>query len=85
VILLSDEALDDLVRLDEAAPGARELLREAIVILERHPLIGRGVERGLRELVVSRGKTGYLALYDYEEEEDTVIVLAIRHQREAGC
>ncbi len=46
--------------------------------------VGRPVESGLRELVISRGKTGYLALYRYEEQRDRVLVLAIRHQREAG-
>jgi hypothetical protein len=38
----------------------------------------------LRELVISRGKSGYLALYDYDEPNDMVLVLALRHQREAG-
>ncbi|HSS05719.1 MAG TPA: type II toxin-antitoxin system RelE/ParE family toxin, partial [Rhodanobacteraceae bacterium] len=37
-----------------------------------------------RELVISRGHSGYIALYSYEQLEDTVLVLAIRHQREAG-
>jgi hypothetical protein len=34
--------------------------------------------------VISRGKTGYLALYHYDEARDRILVLAIRHQREAG-
>jgi plasmid stabilization system protein ParE len=38
----------------------------------------------LRELVISRGRTGYVALYSFEEDQDAVLVLAIRHQREAG-
>lgn len=28
--------------------------------------------------------SGYLALYSYEVEQDIVLVLAVRHQREAG-
>ncbi len=36
----------------------------------------------MRELVISRGKTGYLALDEYDEVADLVIVLAVRHQRE---
>jgi plasmid stabilization system protein ParE len=52
--------------------------------LARHPFIGRQVEDGLRELVISQGKTGYVALYSVEAEYDAVLVLAIRHQREAG-
>ena len=50
----------------------------------RHPLIGRLLESDLRELLISRGKTGYVALYSFEETHDAVFILAIRHQREAG-
>jgi plasmid stabilization system protein ParE len=57
---------------------------DAIDVLRTHPLIGRPVEHGLRELVISRGRSGYLALYTYDEPGDRVIVHAIRHQREAG-
>jgi len=60
------------------------LVSEAISILAGHPLIGRPVEQGLRELVISRGRTGYVALYRFREREDAVLILAIRHQREAG-
>lgn len=38
---------------------------------------------GLRELVISRGLTGYVALHSLEEGQDAVLILAIRHQREA--
>ena len=33
------------------------LIEEAVAILERHPAIGRAVEQGSRELVISRGST----------------------------
>lgn len=56
----------------------------ALNVLEQNPLIGRPAGRGLRELVVGRRSTGYLALYRYLPEADMVIVLAIRSQREAG-
>jgi plasmid stabilization system protein ParE len=46
--------------------------------------IGRPVSQGLRELVISRGKSGDCAVYDYDEQNDMVLVLALRHQREAG-
>jgi plasmid stabilization system protein ParE len=52
--------------------------------LGQHPLIGRAVESGCRELVISRGRSGYVALYRYDEARDDVLILAIRHQREAG-
>ena len=88
----SRRALDDLARLTDflaeqnpaAAAQTVDLIAEAVSILTRHPLIGRPVEAGLRELVVSRGRTGYVALYSMEDAHDAVLVLAIRHQREAG-
>lgn len=43
-----------------------------------------GGKHALRELVISRGRTGYLALYRVDEAKARVLVLAIRHQREAG-
>lgn len=48
------------------------------------PLIGRLTRRDLRELVIGRGASGYIALYLYVTALDTVFVLAIRAQREAG-
>lgn len=86
------QALADLERvvdfLLETLPGEAaqtyELIESALAMLERHPLVGRPVEAGLRELVISRGRSGYLALYRYDEPRDRVLVLAIRHQREAG-
>jgi addiction module RelE/StbE family toxin len=91
-LIYSVQALSDLERLtmflidsEPAAAGDTvELIEEAVTLLRRHPLIGRPVEQALRELVISRGKTGYIALYSFEEEQDTVMVLALRHQREAG-
>ena len=52
--------------------------------LAQHPLIGRRVGAGARELVISRGATGYLALYDFDAARELVHVLRIRHQREAS-
>jgi plasmid stabilization system protein ParE len=46
--------------------------------------IGRKVGANLRELVISQGRSGYLALYRYDEEFDVVLLLRVRHQREAG-
>jgi plasmid stabilization system protein ParE len=71
--------------LEEAnAPDVMRLIAEAVDVLANHPLMGRSVEQGFRELVISQGKSGYVALYSYEREADVVLVLAIRHQREAG-
>jgi plasmid stabilization system protein ParE len=60
------------------------LIRGAIATLESHPMIGRPAEGGLGELVISHGKTGYIALYHYRQPADHVQIRAIRHQREAG-
>ena len=34
--------------------------------------------------MISYGKSGYVALYSYEQRQDVVLVLALRHQREVG-
>jgi plasmid stabilization system protein ParE len=72
----------------EETPEVKEAIvariGEAVSMLEHHPLIGRPVEAGLRELIISRRRTGYVALYRFLEKADVVLVLALRHQREAG-
>lgn len=67
-----------------AAIQTIDIITDAIALLKQHPLIGRPVAQGMRELVISRGKTGYLALYEFDEIHDVVLVLAVRHQREQG-
>ena len=59
-------------------------IRSAIEALQHHPHLGRRVDDGLRELVISYGATGYLALYEFDEASDTVLIARVRHQREAG-
>ena len=89
-IVYSKVALDDLERAFEflashdpnAAMAAADSIREAVEALENHPLIGRIVQGELRELVISYGKTGYVALYRFLPAQDQVRILAIRHQRE---
>jgi plasmid stabilization system protein ParE len=72
--------------LAEHDPGiaaqAALAIREAVEMLADHPLIGRRIEGEVRELVISYGKTGYLALYRFLPGRNLVRVLAIRHQRE---
>lgn len=84
VVEFEPEALARMVQLDAVAPGALELIRDATKALERHPLIGRPRDDDLHELVISRGKSGYVALYEFNEPLMTVYILAVRHQREAG-
>lgn len=86
----SADARTDLIRLVEflvhaGADHAAHMVDDvthAIEVLVRHPKIGRPLESGLRELVISYGATGYLALYDYSPVVDDVLILRIRHQRE---
>jgi len=66
----------------QAAVASAAAIREAIGMLTRHPLIGRRNEGELRELVISFGKTGYVALYRFLPAQDQIRILAVRHQRE---
>ena len=92
LIVVTPNALSDLERLRDflvdsdpaAADQTIELILAGISVIADHPLIGRPVESAYRELVISRGRSGYIALYRYNETRDAVLVLAIRHQREAG-
>ncbi len=88
----SERAARDLKNLhDFIAPedpdGANDaiaLILDALDVLERHPLIGRPASDALRELIISHGHSGYIALYQYDSGRDRILVRAIRHQREAG-
>jgi toxin ParE1/3/4 len=80
-----DRILEHLFAHDGAdAPSRIEDIIRAIDVLERNPLIGRPAQADLRELVIGRSARGYVALYRYVAELDTVFVLAIRGQKEAG-
>ncbi len=91
-VIYSDEALADFERiieflLDPSAETAAQTLvniRGAIGILEAHPLIGRRIDNHIRELVISHGATGYVALYRIDPAIGLIRLLRIRHQREAG-
>jgi plasmid stabilization system protein ParE len=91
-VRFSERALADIERIFEflaerdpfAARRAGEAIIDATAVLQRHPMIGRPVEGNLRELVISRGRSGYAALYRFSPETDAIEVLAIRHQCEAG-
>jgi addiction module RelE/StbE family toxin len=91
-IVFAPQAVDDLVRLTDfliendknAALATVELIEEAVQILAKHPLLGRLCDSHLRELVISRGKSGYVALYSFEEKKKSILINAIRHQKESG-
>ena len=91
-IAFSQRALEDFERVftfyakDDPQLAAAQVaaIRQAIGVLADHPLIGRVTKHDLRELVISRGKTGFLALYRFSPSFNIVRVLRIRHQRELG-
>jgi plasmid stabilization system protein ParE len=92
IVTYSARALADLDRLFDflaaenpnAAVAAARVIVDAVTILERHPHIGRPVKGRLRELVISFGRAGYVALYRADMKGDRAEILAVRHQREAG-
>jgi plasmid stabilization system protein ParE len=91
-VVYSKRALDHIERAFEflrdknpdAAQNAVTAIQTAIDNLAAHPLVGRRVEGELRELIISYGHSGYVALYRFVISTDEVRILAIRHQREVG-
>ncbi|MBA5639106.1 type II toxin-antitoxin system RelE/ParE family toxin [Duganella sp. LX20W] len=89
---LAPEIFEDFSRIlaylerHQIADGPARIVEimHAIDVLAHNPLIGRAVANGKRELVIGRKGQGYLALYHYVDAIDTVFVLAVRSQREAG-
>jgi plasmid stabilization system protein ParE len=89
----SQPALLDVARLyDLLAPKSHDAVRRAIQTIRqgvkalgKHPEIGRPVEElspEFREWVIEFGQAAYVALYHYDGEQ--VVILAVRHGREAG-
>jgi len=91
-VVYSARALDHLERAFEflrtqdprVAERAVLAIVSAVDNLSTHPLIGRRIDGEIRELILSYGETGYVALYRFVVPRDEVRVLAIRHQRELG-
>ena len=91
-LVYSENALGNIERAFEflaqhdpnIATEAVLAIRDGVEILRDHPFIGRRIEGEIRELVISFGRTGYVALYRYIPLRDLVRILAIRHQREIG-
>ena len=80
-----DRFLDHLLSFDvHDATGRVAEIIQALDVLSHSPLIGRPARRGNRELIIGHGGHGYVALYRFVPGIDTVFVLAVRSQREAG-
>lgn len=94
-VRFTEEAEADLVRLYEfilsrdetdwaVADRALQAIRNAIKSLELSPFSYRKAAAGnpfLRELVIPFGASGYVALFEIDDDK-TVTILAVRHQRE---
>lgn len=93
-VIITEGAFEGLERcrsfLYEVSPSACERaaseISKAFKHLERFPNSGRTdeVDPSLQELFIPFGGSGYVALYLYEEISDQVLILAFRHQKEAG-
>lgn len=85
-------ALEDLQRIvsflteytTQDAVRRVDTLIASIEVLLVSPEIGRPVSDGRRELVLGYGRTGFIALYSYDDAADEVLVLRVRAQRERG-
>ena len=86
------DARDDLRRLYaflleqdlSAAERAMDVIDKGLELLRTFPFSCRKADPDnpfLREMLVSFGSYGYLALYEIEDDR-TITILAIRHQRE---
>jgi len=68
----------------QAAKNALEAINKAIDLLQTFPFTCRKAKADspfLRELIISFGVNGYVALFEIEDA-NTVTILAVRHQRE---
>ncbi len=69
----------------DAARRAVQAIRSGMQILAHQPRIGRLVEDmepEFREWLIDFGNSGYIALYHFDGE--AAVILAVRHQKEAG-
>ena len=92
-LVWSASALCDLQRLYrflaeknmDAATRAVNTIRNGVKTIARQPGIGRpaeDMEPDYREWPIEFGESGYVVLYRYHKQ--TAVILAVRHQREAG-
>jgi plasmid stabilization system protein ParE len=92
-LIWSASALLDMQRLYRflaeqninAARRAVQTIRESVKIIAKQPGVGRPAEEmepEYREWVIDFGNSGYIALYRYSGQ--TTVILAVRHQKEAG-
>jgi plasmid stabilization system protein ParE len=80
------ERLFDFIAEEDPTRAHKQLVsvRRALELLADHALLGREAKEGRRELVLSRGRYGYIAKDRWLPAEGVVLIFAVRHQREAG-
>ena len=92
-LIWSPQALLDVQRLyrflaiknTDAAQRAVQAMRQGVRVLGQQPGIGRPIEDmpvEFREWVIDFGDSGYVARYRVDAE--IIVILAVRHQKEAG-
>ncbi len=92
-LIWSPSALLDIQRLykflaeknTDAARKAVKSIREGVKIIAQQPAIGRPVAEMVpefREWLIDFGGSGYVVFYHLNEK--AAVILAVRHQREAG-
>ncbi len=92
-LIWTPAALGDVERLHDflkdknplAARRAVRAIREGLNLLADQPQVGRpaeNMEPEFREWLISFGDSGYVVLYHFDGED--AVILAVRHQREAG-
>jgi len=62
-----------------------QAIRQSVKVLAKQPGIGRpaqDMEPEFREWLIDFGDTGYVVMYRFDGT--TAVLLALRHQREAG-
>ena len=92
-VIFAPEAIHDLERLREflrpanpvAAERAAKTIIQSVQSLGEHPGVGRPINdlpEDYRDWLIDFGDSGYIARYRIDGER--IVVLAIRHQKEAG-
>jgi addiction module RelE/StbE family toxin len=69
----------------DAAERSVHAIRSGIQIIADHPEAGRPadeMEPEYREWIIEFGGSGYIVLYHYDGQ--SAVILAVRHQKEAG-
>jgi plasmid stabilization system protein ParE len=69
----------------DAAQRVVKAIRSGVQIIAQHPEVGRPADEmdpEYREWMIGFGNSGYVVLYRYDGED--AVIVAVRHQKEAG-